>query len=81
MKNSKPEKNSNPNLRQLSLPLYLGKPFLKVKGQIRNSKARKEIEKIEGAGQELRQILNAGGIQSTEACMEIRNFLSILGIK
>ena len=74
-------KNSKPDSLQLSLPLYLGKPFLPIKGTIRNPKARKQLENIELAAKELQQILNSGRIQSTRACMEIRNFLNILGIK
>lgn len=67
--------------QQLSLPLYLGEPFLTVKTKIRNPEARAIIEQIQAYAQILKILVDSGRIQSSEACLQIRNFLSILGLK
>lgn len=66
---------------QLSLPLYLGQPFMDVKKKVRNHEARIELDKIQSSGLNLQRLINSGSIQSSEARLQIRGFLKVLGIE
>lgn len=67
--------------QQLSLPLYLGEPFLPVKKKVRNFEGRVAIDGIKSHSLTLKRLLDSGDIQSSDARLQIQNFLRILGLK
>lgn len=66
--------------QQLSLPLYLGEPVLNVKKKLRNPEARTAVDGIQANALTLQRLLDTGAIHSSEARLQISNFLNILGL-
>ena len=52
-----------------------------VKKKVRNHEARIELDKIQSSGLNLQRLINSGSIQSSEARLQIRGFLKVLGIE
>lgn len=69
----------NSELIQLSID-FKAKPFLDVKKKVRG-RNRTPFDKIKEGALELKIALDRNEIQSTEARLEIREFLKTLGLK
>ncbi len=67
--------------QQLSLPLYLGEPFLNVRKKLRSPEARSAFDNIIANSLVLQRLLESDTIQSSDARLRIRSFLNILGLK
>lgn len=79
MKKLEPQESLN-SFVQLSIPLNR-KPFLHIKNKLRRKNARVAIDEIVKNAHLLKFELETGAIQSPEACLEIRQFLDMLGLK
>lgn len=72
--------NKKDQAQQISLPLYLGKPFLPIKNKIRSPQAKYHFGEIEKHCQALKNLVENGVIQSSEAKFQIKNLVSIIGL-
>lgn len=72
--------NKKNKAQQMSLPLYLGKPFLPVKKQIRSPQAKYHFGEIGKHFQALNILVEQGVIQSADAKFQIKNLVNIIGL-
>lgn len=79
MQNPPRSKKWEPPFFQLPIPLYR-QPFLQVKRKLREKESRAAIDGIEKYANLLKFKLKTGAIHSSEAKVEIRQFLETLGL-